>query len=85
LIARTIWILIILFVLAGTFDSDADPRLPHPQTTWGIFFLTVAGLLVLAHIVTAMIDARNDGRFGRNVTGRERGPVSASRALTRRR
>ena len=59
-IARVIWALIIAFVILGTFDGDSDPRLPHPQTAWGIFFLTVAGLLVLAHIITAVIDARND-------------------------
>ena len=58
LIARAMWILIIAFIFAGTFDGDADPRLPHPQTAWGIFFLTVAGLLILAHVITAMIDAR---------------------------
>jgi hypothetical protein len=62
LIVRITWVLIIMFVLAGTFDGDADSRLPAPQTAWGIFFLTVAGLLIFAHLITAAIDARNDRR-----------------------
>jgi len=58
--ARLAWFLIIAIVVTGVLDGESDPRLPHPQTAWGIFFLTVAGLLVLAHIITAVVDARND-------------------------
>ncbi len=61
-LARLAWVLIIAFVFLGTFDGDADPRLPHPHTAWGILFLTVAGLLFIAHVITAMIDARNERR-----------------------
>ena len=82
LIARAMWILIIVFIFAGTFDGDADPRLPHPQTAWGIFFLTVAGLLILAHVITVAIDAHNDWRISRNVSGELK---RAARALIQRR
>jgi len=87
LIARALWVLIILFVFAGTFDGDADPRLPHPQTAWGIFFLTVAGLLFFAHIITAMIDARGQRsvKEQRAYLPPEQSPEEVPRALIQRR
>jgi hypothetical protein len=78
-IARAMWLFFIMIAFAGTFDGDPDPRLPHPHTEWGIFLLTIAGLLVFSLIITAMIDAYNDRRFGRNIVESKR----ASRALTK--